>query len=44
MSAARCHLTDEFSQYTETPFELLPDGSAEIDLEPDSFALFEIDP
>ena len=43
MSKARCHLTDACRTYTETPLSPLGDGSALLMMQPDSFALVEID-
>ena len=43
LADATCHLTDSLNRYTEVPLMVLPDGAAEIDLEPNAFALIEID-
>ena len=38
----RCHITDQFSMYTELPVALQPDGTLLISLEPDSFVFIEL--
>lgn len=40
---ARCHMTDEYRLFTETPLELNADGSADIELRPCAFAVVELD-
>ena len=42
MAGARCHLTDDLNRYTEAPLAVLPDGSAEIDMDPNAFAFIEL--
>lgn len=37
----RCHVTDEFSMYTEYPVALQPDGTLVLSMEPDSFFFIE---
>jgi len=43
MSKSRCHLTDACRVYTEVPLDLRGDGSASLMMQPDSFALVEVD-
>ena len=38
----RCHLVDEYNQYTEVPLAFMGDGTAEIDLRPNAFAFVEL--
>jgi hypothetical protein len=40
-SRVRCHITDEFSMYTEYPVALRPDGTLVLSLQPDSFVYIE---
>jgi hypothetical protein len=42
LAGATCHLTDSLNRYTECPLAVMSDGSAEIDLEPNAFALIEV--
>lgn len=42
LTRGRCHLVDEFNQYTETPLAFMGDGTAEIDLRPNAFAYIEL--
>lgn len=37
----RCHITDEYSMYTEYPVALQPDGTLVLSMEPDSFFFIE---
>lgn len=37
----RCHLTDDYRTYTEVPLEIAEDGSVEIAMCPNSFAMIE---
>ena len=42
LAGATCHLTDSLNRFTEVPLFVTPDGAAEIDLEPNAFALIEV--
>jgi len=40
-SSVRCHITDQFSMYTEYPVALQPDGTLLLELQQDSFVFIE---
>jgi hypothetical protein len=39
----RCHLTDDWRIYTESPLETTSDGASELTLVPSSFAFIEVE-
>ena len=43
LAKARCHVTDACRTYTEVPLVTHGDGSARLMMQPDSFALIQVD-
>ena len=44
LADARCHLSDDFRLFTDVPLDINADGSADVELRPNSFALVEWGP